>query len=159
MKAWILIAALAIAGPAFAVPPVAPSPAVTKTVQDFIRANTTNDLPAYRSLFSPDATVATGTGETMGKAQWIAAVSDEFFPARRTRFLNVFARYAFAAGKRGARVVFVEDVRLCRPNLIECFATFRIETITIMDGQIVALERSSDLTHQLTPGGDWNFSD
>jgi hypothetical protein len=159
MKAWILIAALAIAGPAFAVPPVAPTPAATKMVQAFIRANTTNDLPAYSGLFSPDAKVATGARETMGKAQWIAALSDEFFATRRTRFLNVFARYTVAAGKPSTRVVFVEDVKLCSPKAIECFATFRTETITVTDGQIVALERSSDLTHQLTPNGDWNFFD
>lgn len=157
-KIWIGVAALVIASPASAIPPIAPEPAATEIVQAFIRATTNNDLGAYAKLLSQTATVTTEAGQTMDKAQWIAAVSSEFSPDRRTRFRSVFARYVFSAGRPGTRVLFVEEARGCPPTLIECFAAYRVETITVIDGQIVGLERSN-FTHQLTGEDEWDFYD
>jgi hypothetical protein len=36
---------------------------------------------------------------------------------------------------------------------------YRIETITVMEGQIIALERSRDFTHRLTSDGRWDIYD
>jgi hypothetical protein len=95
----------------------------------------------------------------MGKAQWIALVSREFSDPPPTRFLNVIARFKSSAGMKGARVLLVEDARRCHPRAFECFANYRIETITVMEGQIIALERSRDFTHRLTSDGRWDIYD
>jgi hypothetical protein len=157
MKALALFAALMVAGPASAVPPVLPAPAARALVQAFVRATESNDLSAYAKLFAPDATVTTETGATLDKTQWLKAVSAEFVPYRRTHFLNVFAGDALVAGKPATRVVFVEQAQRSRPNAIEQFSHYQSEVITVEDGQIVHLETSGYLTHRLTAGDDWTF--
>jgi len=105
LKAWALIAALMVAGPAYAVPPVLPPPAARTLVQDLIRATEGNDLSAYARLFAPDARIETETGASLDKAQWLKAVSADFRAYRRTRFLDVLAGDASTAGKQSTRVV------------------------------------------------------
>ena len=157
MKILALLAALVVAGPAFAVPPVLPAPAASALVQDFIRATKGNDLSAYERLFAPDAAIMTETGGSIDKAQWLKSASAEFVPHRRTRFLNVFAANALRSGKRATRIVFVEEVHLRRPGAIEQFPVYRSEMITVEDGKIIHLQTSGYLSHRLTAGGEWTF--
>ena len=154
MKVWALIAALAVAGPAYAVPPVLP-PGVQEFVQAFIHANTSNDLQAYASLFSPEAEIVSGAAAPVDKAHWIQANSEQFTPYRQTRFLDAFANGRMVDGRRLARVVFVEAVKACPPNRVECFPTYQTEAVTVRDGQIVNLERSEGLSRRFTPEGAW----
>lgn len=152
-----MLLALMVAGPALAVPPVSPAPEATALVRDFMRAMESNDLAAYERLFAPDATVTTETGASVDRAQWLKSASQEFVPYRRTRFLNVFAKYVVRAGKRGARVVFVQEMHGSRPAVIEQFPIYRVETVTIENGKIVHLQSSGFLSHRLTDGGGWTF--
>lgn len=153
----MLLAALMVAGPAFAVPPVSPAPEAGILVRDFMRATQSNDFAAYERLFAPDATATTEAGVLLDRAQWLKSASAEFVPYRRTRFLNVFAKYIVRDGKRTTRVVFVQELHLSRPGAVEQFPIYRSETITVEDGKILHVQTSGFLSHRLTDGGEWTF--
>jgi hypothetical protein len=158
VKAWVFVAALfVVAGPAFAVPPVAPPASAATLVREFMRATESNDLPAYANLFAADAKIETGAGASLDKAQWLKTVSGDFTPYRRTRFLSIFAGDVPSAGKASARVVLVVEVKRCPSHVIECFPKYRSDIITVEDRQIVRLETSGDLSHRLTAEGAWTF--
>ncbi len=157
MRALALFAALTFAGPAFAVPPVSPAPATSALVREFIRATESNDLAAYERLFAADATVTNEAGASNDRAQWLKSASAEFVPYRRTRFLNVFTGSTFQSGKRGAKVVFVQELHLGRPTAVEQFPVYRTEIITIEGGKIVHLQTTGYLSHRLTDDGEWTF--
>ncbi len=152
MKAWAWIVSLAVAGPAYAIPPIL-FPETQKFVQAYIRAETSNDLSAYASLFSPDAKITLGTDPAVTKAKWIEWSSRELIPNREIRFRDIFADGRVADGKPLSRVVFVESARVCIPNRAECFSKYRTEAITERNGLIVDLERSEDLHRRFTPDG------
>ena len=159
MRAWLLVAALVTATPAFAVPPVLPR---TDVVKQFIAATKANDHSAYARLFSAGAQVTLDGGGTFNRAQWLARTNKEFTASRHTRFFTGLAGHG--------RFVLIEAVRDCGgppvrvtpgqataapgPFVLECFYTYRSETLTLTpDGnQIQALERS-DFNHALSPEG------
>lgn len=150
MRALFLIAALAVATPASAVPPVAPR---TDVVRQFIAATKANDHDAYSRLYSADAKVTLDGVSVFNRAEWLERTSGEFTATRRTRFFTGLAAHG--------RFVLVEAVRDCGgppmpgvPWVMECFDVYRSETITLTpDGdQIQALERS-DYNHALSPEG------
>lgn len=126
-------------------------------MREFIRATESNDLAGYERLFAADATITNEAGVSTDRAQWLKSASAEFVPQRRTRFLNVFTGGTFKSGKRGARVVFVQEIHLSRPTAAEQFPVYRTEIITVEGGMIVDLQTSGYLSHRLADGGEWTF--
>lgn len=159
-KAWLLVAVLATATPAWAVPPVAPR---TDVVKQFIAAIESNDHSAYSQLFSAGAQVTLDGGGTLSRVQWLARTNQEFTASRRTRFFTglagdrhfVLIEAVRDCGGPPVRVMPGEATAVPGPFVLECFDTYRRETITLTpDGkQIQALERS-DFNHALSPEGD-----
>jgi hypothetical protein len=158
MRAWLIIAALALAGPALAVPPIPPSLEALKVSKAFIQATADNDLAAYGALLAPDAQIVTGAGVVLDKPQWLSGVAREFHAGRSTEVLQVVG--SPEPGPRSARVLVMLKVRNCTPMAAECFASYRTEAIVIRDGAIIRLERSPDYSAKLTLNGaveatDW----
>lgn len=151
-----LAAATAFSGPALAVPPVSPAPAEQALVAHYIQAVRANDHDAYAALFAPDVDVQADWPAATGREAWLRAVAVEFAPTRRTRVLAVFSEFAVVAGKPAARVLIVQEIKDCRPNIAECFGQFRSETLTVQNGLIVALDRSG-YTHRLNEPGGWTI--
>ena len=71
-----LLLILAVAAPAFAVPPVRPSE--TKVIESYMRAIRDNDLAAYSALFAADARITTDDGRPMAAKAWIDATKGTF---------------------------------------------------------------------------------
>jgi hypothetical protein len=151
-----LAAATAFGSPAFAVPPVSPAPAEQALVAHYIQAVRANDHNAYAKLFAPDVDIQADWPAATERDAWLRAVAVEFAPTRRTQFLAVFSDFALVAGKPAARVLIVQEIQDCRPNIIECFGQFRSETLTVQNGLIVALDRSG-YTHRLNEPGGWTI--
>lgn len=153
MLGCAILLAATVAGPAMAVPPVLAPPAAQALVANYMAAIRSNDLAAYAALFAPDARIVSDWPAGAGRDAWLKAVSAEFAPPRVTRFLAVFSRSAELAG---TRVLLVQQIEDCRPGIVECFAQFRSETLTVQNGLIVALERSQ-YSHRLAEPGGWTF--
>lgn len=151
-----LASATAFGSPALAVPPVSPAPAEQALVARYIQAVRANDHNAYAALFAPDVDIHADWPAATGRDAWLRAAAVEFAPTRRTRFLAVFSEFALVAGKPAARVLIVQEIKDCRPNIAECFGQFRSETLTVQNGRIVALDRSG-YTHRLTEPGGWTI--
>ncbi|WP_430420578.1 hypothetical protein [Phenylobacterium sp.] len=151
-----LAAATAFGGPALAIPPLSPAPAEQALVARYIEAVRANDHNAYAKLFAPDADIQADWPAASGRDGWLRAVARELAPTRRTRFLAVFSEFATVAGKPAARVLIVQEIKDCRPNIAECFGQFRSETLTVQNGRIVALDRSG-YTHRLNEPGGWTI--
>ena len=150
-----MVVFVALAGPAFAVPPVLPRD--TKVIETYMRSVSENDLAAYAALFSDQADIRRGDDKPISKAQWIELEKPRFAPARQTRFLSVVGGHRVAPG-RGAQFALTMEQQRCIRGVTACFAAFRTEAITVLDGRIVALEQSENFTHRLTPEGSWTFS-
>ncbi len=82
-------------------------------------------------VFAADATITNETGASNDRAHWLKSASAEFVSYRRTRFLNVFTGRAIQSGKRGERVVFVQELHLSRPMAAEHFPVYRTEVTTV----------------------------
>lgn len=152
----IALAATAWSGHALAVPPVLAPPAAQAVITNYIRAVKANDLSGYRKLFAPDARVAADWPIATGRDAWLSAISREFAATRQTRFLAVFSGSDEFNGAPATRALLVQEIKDCRPGIAECFGQFRSETLTIQNGQIVALDRAR-YTHRLLEPGGWTF--
>jgi hypothetical protein len=153
---WVVLMAIVCGGQALAVPPVLAPPAAQALVADYMKAVAANDVAAYAKLFAPEAEIVSDRPRAAGPDAWLRAVSPEFAPTRRVNFLAVFSRLVQRDGRSATRVLLVQEIRDCRPGIIECFGQFRSETLTVQNGLIVALERSH-FTHRLTEPGGWTF--
>lgn len=156
MLGCAVLVASAYGGPALAVPPVLAPPAAQMLVANYMQAVTKNDLQAYAKLFAPSASVVSDWPTSTGRDTWLKAVSVEFAPSRRTRFLAVFSAFVQFSGKPATRVLLVQEIKDCRPRVVECFGQFRSETLIVQNGVIVALDRTG-FSHRLTEPGGWTF--
>ena len=152
----VVLLATACSGDALAVPPVLAPPAAQALVTHYMQSIRDNDPEAYARLFSPDANIVSDWPKAAGRDAWLRAVAIEFAPTRKARFLAVFSGYVQFAGKPATRVLIAQEIKDCRPGIIECFGQFRSETLTVQNGSIVALERST-FSHRLTEPGGWTF--
>lgn len=158
MLIFVALVTVAWAGVAAAVPPVIAPPAAQALIADYIEAVRRNDLSAYRKFFADDARITSDWPVGAGRDAWLGAVSDEFAATRRTKFLAVFSGVLEVDGRPATRALLVQEIKDCRPGIIECFGEFRSETLTIRDGQIVALERRRSTHRLLDPGGWTSFA-
>lgn len=156
MLGCVAVLATSWGGPALAVPPVLASAPDRTLVADYMKAINANDAAAYAKLFAPDVRIAADWPAATGREAWLKAVAAEFAPTRQTRFLAVFSDFVQLDGKAATRVLLVQELKDCRPGIVECFGQFRSETLTVQNGLIVALERSR-FTHRLTEPGGWTF--
>lgn len=154
--ACFALAAAAWSCAAQAVPPVMAPPSAQAAIADYIEAVEQNDFSAYAKLFATDADIISDWPRSGGREVWLSAVSTEFAVTRRTRFLAVFSGFVEIDGQPATRALIVQEIKDCRPDIIECFGQFRSETLTIRNGQIVALERRRS-THRLLDSGEWTF--
>lgn len=115
-----------------------------------------NDFSAYSKLLAADVRIVSDWPQTSEREAWLKAISMEFAPTRRTRFLAVFSNARGFNRSRGARVLMVQEIKDCRPGFAECFARFYSETLTVHGGSIVELQRSV-FTHRLEDSGGWTF--
>ena len=149
-----LLLALAIAAPAFAVPPVLPRE--TNVIENYMRAIRDNDLTTYSALFAEDAKITIDGEAPMAATAWIDATKKAFVPARRTRFPSVLGGLSYSSGRRRAEFALTVEQQLCTPGIAECFGGFWTEALTVVDGRIVDIKRSG-FTHRLTASGEWTF--
>ncbi|WP_068877254.1 MULTISPECIES: nuclear transport factor 2 family protein [unclassified Phenylobacterium] len=138
-------------------PPVLAPPAAQAVVTAYIDAIRTNDAAAYAKLFAPDVRIVSDWPAGADRATWLRAVSAEFAPTRTVRFLAVFSGFARFDGQPATRVLVVQELKDCRPGIVECFGQFRSETLFVRGGAIVGLERAGFTHRRLEPGG-WTFS-
>lgn len=147
---------MAWGGRASAAPPVLAPPAAQAVVTGYMEAIQTNDAAAYAKLFAPDVRIVSDWPAGTDRVAWLRAVSAEFAPTRSVRLLVVFSGFAQFDGQPATRVLVVQELKDCRPGIVECFGQFRSETLFVRDGAIVGLERAG-FTHRLTEPGGWTF--
>lgn len=152
----VVLLTMAWGGRASAVPPVLAPPAAQAVVTGYIEAIRTNDAAAYAKLFAPDVRIVSDWPAGADGATWLRAVATEFAPTRTVRFLAVFSGFSRFEGRAATRVLVVQELKDCRPGIVECFGQFRSETLFVRDGAIVALERAQFTHRRLEPGG-WTF--
>ncbi|MES3026666.1 MAG: DUF4440 domain-containing protein [Pseudomonadota bacterium] len=159
MRRLILIAALLVASPAVAIPPVGPRTDEAAVVEAYAVALARSDLPAFRSLIADDAKIINEAGKVVEKNDWLATAEIEFPRTRQMRILGAFSGYTPFPGTAIRRFMFVTEFTRCHPNAVECFPRWRTETITISGGRVIELQTSSDFDLRRSAAGVWTFYD
>lgn len=156
MRILIVLIALAIAGPALAVPPVAPRKADLDGLNAYATAVAQRDLNVYGALFTADAQI-TKAKSAFDKSEWLEAVTDELKNTHQARLLTVFGTMAVRDGKPVTKFRLAREFQSCAPMMMECFGAYRTETLTFRDGKIIGLEVDDDYTFRQTSSGGWTF--
>lgn len=149
-----VLAGIASARPASAVPPIEAPRADVATISNYMKAVAANDHAAYARLFAPEARITSDWPAAADLDVWLSALAPQFAPTRTTRFLAVYSRARPRDGQFVTEAVLVQEAKDCRPGVVECWGQFRTETLTLRNGLIVSLERSN-YTHNLRQPGGW----